>query len=121
MHPLEQSTIYEWVGDTITELFVDDGVVVGTHPARDSENIHATVQFYFVNIKQAGLMNGPAVFKIARCNDQETIKLEFMGNHRVINEHDFWPGESGIEDFEFSVVGAVQDLTSHWYTTQGDH
>ena len=114
----ELEDVYECVGDTLSELFIREGVMVGTNPMRDSANLHGTVQFYFVDVQDAGLMNGTSVFKILRCNDLRTLTLEFMGLKRTINEDDFWPGESGWEEFEFSVIGAVQDLISHWYTSK---
>ena len=114
MHPIEETHTYRWVGETLESIFDGGSRITGFAPIRDSANIHRTWQGYVVELGQAGVMNGPALFKIVTRHDNGTTTLEFMGNDVNIYTSDHMPEREAMAELKHQTARGVLELLEPW-------
>ena len=114
MHPLEETHTYRWVGETLESIFDGGSRITGFAPIRDSANIHRTWQGYVVELGQAGVMNGPALFKIVTRHDNGTTTLEFMGNSANIYPNWGLPEHEAKLDLKHQANAETLELLEPW-------
>lgn len=114
MKPIEETHTFRWVGETLESIFDGGSRITGFAPIRDSANIHRTWQAYVVELGQAGVMNGPALFKIVTRHDSGTTTLEFMGNETTIYLSDFLPEKEMLAELKHQTARGVLELMEPW-------
>ena len=114
MHPLEETHTYRWVGETLESIFDGGSRITGFAPIRDSANIHRTWQGYVVELGQAGVMNGPALFQITTRHESGTTNLEFMGNDVTIFTLDHLPEREALAELKHQTARGVLELLEPW-------
>jgi hypothetical protein len=114
MHPLEETHTYRWVGETLESIFDGGTRITGFAPIRDSAKIHCTWQGYVVELGQAGVMNGPALFKITTSHQKGTTNLEFMGNDVTIFTSDYLPEREALAELKQQTTRGVLELLEPW-------